>query len=336
MKRRRTRTGALLLLAALLLVSAALAWFVWLTGRPYPGLQRPAFVVIERRTPTREIAARLRDAGVIRSSGTFLVLRYLLPGRSLKAGEYYFDHPLSVRAVIEKLRRGEVYYYTLTIPEGHNLFDVAALMAGTGLVTHEEAWRALQDPALVTDLDPTARTLEGYVFPDTYRFTRPASARAMTNAMVSRFRAVYGELAGPYSPARPVHEVVTMASLVEKETGVTAERPLVASVFYNRLQTGMRLQCDPTVIYAALLDGHYRGAIYQSDLESDSPYNTYTHTGLPPGPIANPGRAALEAAMAPASTKYMYFVANGDNGHHFSATLEEHFRNVTAYRRNQK
>ncbi len=334
MKRKRTRIRALLL--AVLLFAAALAWFVWLTNSPYLGAQGPVFVVIEHHTPTREIAGKLRVAGVIRSSGTFLAVHYLLPGRSLKAGEYYFDRPLSVRAVLEKLRRGEVYYHTVTIPEGRNLFDVAALMAGTSLVTREEALRALENTALVADLDPTARTLEGYVFPDTYRFTRPASARAMTSAMVSRFRVVYGELARRYAPARPVHELVTMASLVEKETGVTPERPLVASVFYNRLQAGMRLQCDPTVIYAVLLEGRYRGAIYQSDLESDSPYNTYTHAGLPPGPIANPGRAALEAAMAPASTKYMYFVADGDSGHHFSATLEEHSRNVALYRRSQK
>jgi len=331
----RTATRALLI-GGLVLACAMPAYFWWLLGSPYRALPQPIFVQIEHNTPAREVARRLAEAGIIRSSSAFLMLSYLRPGRSLKAGEYCFDRPLSAREVLDKLRRGDVYYYTVTIPEGFNIFDLAGLMAGAGLVSRGEVLEALEDSALIADLDPLARTLEGYVFPDTYRFTRPINARLMVGTMVSRFRTVYGELARRYPAGRTVHEIVTMASLVEKETGAPGERPLVASVFYNRLNKGMRLQCDPTVIYAALLAGRYRGRILQSDLASKSPYNTYTQASLPPGPIANPGRASLEAALAPVPSRYMYFVGNGVNGHRFSVTLGEHQRNVTAYRRSQK
>jgi len=254
-------------------------------------------------------------------------------GGTLKAGEYRFDHPARISEVYDRLRRGDVYTIAVTIPEGSNLFDIAARIEAAQLGAKEDFERvAQQDTALVSDLDPHAASLEGYLFPDTYHFGRRTTANQMAAAMVRRFRAQ----AATVGLQGDVHRVVTMASLIERETPIEKERPLVASVFSNRLTKDMPLMTDPSVIYAAMLAGHYRGTIYQSDLNSDSPYNTYKRTGLPPGPICNPGMASLNAAMNPARTNYLYFVAASadPSGHsRFAATLEEHQKNVLAYRR---
>ncbi len=321
------------LLALLVAAGLLLSYVLYQVSRPYRGWQQPVLVDIPPGTSTRAIAAQLQGAGALRRQWPFLLLHYLLPGASLKAGEYYFDCPMSPREILHKLRRGDVYYYTVTIPEGFNVFEVAEALASTGLVSHDQTQQALARTDLIADLDPGASSLEGYLFPDTYLFVRRTTAGEMVAAMVARFRRVYRELEERHKPRRPVHEIVTLASLVEEETGIGEERPLVASVFYNRWQAGMPLQCDPTVTYAALLGGRYRGAIYRGDLAYHSPYNTYLRRGLPPGPIANPGRASLEAAMAPAATNYRYFVSDGRNGHRFSATLAEHSRAVAQYRR---
>jgi UPF0755 protein len=239
--------------------------------------------------------------------------------------------------VYERVARGDVYTIALTIPEGANLFDVAQRVEAAKLGSREEFLaEARRSVGLVRGLDPSAPSLEGYLFPVTYRFGRAVTAHQMLVTMVTRFRqeALVLGLEGGVSGG--VHRVVTMASLVERETPIGAERPLVASVFENRLRQGMPLDTDPTVIYAALIGGRYRGTIYRSDLEADSEYNTYLHAGLPPGPICNPGEASLKAAMEPARTNYLYFVAAGADpqGHsRFAATLAEHQRNVLAYRR---
>jgi UPF0755 protein len=231
--------------------------------------------------------------------------------------------------------RGDVYTQTVTIPEGFNLFDIAQAVQDAQLGSKESFLTAAnQDVALIADLDPGAKNLEGYLFPDTYRFQRHQPPSQLLAAMVKRFRQSSASIGigGDY------HRIVTMASLVEKETPVAADRPLVASVLTNRLAQDMPLMTDPTVIYAALLEKQYRGAIYQSDLKRDSAYNTYRHTGLPPGPICSPGIASLQAAMHPADSKFLYFVADaGASGHsRFATTLEEHERNVNAYRRGLK
>jgi UPF0755 protein len=238
----------------------------------------------------------------------------------------------------------------VVVPEGFNLYDIAAAMEQAGLAKRQDFVRAAQTNAvLIRDLDPAAQSLEGYLFPDTYAFTRTQSVNDMIAVMVHRFRKEYEDIRGgspcagvPYGnqatglagpPACDTHLVVTMASIVEKETAVPEERPEVASVYYNRLEKHMPLAADPSVIYAALLDGRYTGVIHQSDLQAESPYNTYRHAGLPPGPIANPGRASLQAALKPAQTDYLYFVSDAQGHHRFARTLEEHNRNVMAYRR---
>ena len=192
--------------------------------------------------------------------------------------------------------------------------------------------KATEEAGRIADLHPSARDLEGYLFPDTYHIASHTGAAEIVQAMVNRFRQVYSSLEQD-SGKRSVQEVVILASLVEKETPAPEERPLVAAVFYNRLRGNMALQCDPTVIYAAILEGRYDGTIRQSLLNSPSPYNTYVHQGLPPGPIANPGKASLRAALHPASADYLYFVADANGGHTFSRTLADHNRAVSLYRR---
>lgn len=327
------RAFPLIAALAVLLAGGALGYIAYRVSRPYRGWQQPAVVDIAPGTSSRAIAAQLRGAGVLRNEWPFLLLHYLRPGKKLKAGEYYFDRPYTPREVVEKLRRGDVYYHALTIPEGYNIFEIVDAAAATGLVSRQDMAQAVRDASLISDLDPSATALEGYLFPDTYHFPRRTSAAQIASAMVARFRKVYRELDSRHSPGRPAREIVTLASLIEKETRVPDERPLVAGVFYNRLGANLPLQCDPTVIYAALLAGRYRGAIYQGDLSFRSPYNTYLARGLPPGPIANPGRSSLEAAMAPAATDYLYFVSNGQGGHRFSSSLAEHSRAVSEYRR---
>jgi UPF0755 protein len=258
---------------------------------------------------------------------------HLIKGGTLKAGEYRFDHPAKMAEVFDRLRRGDVYTVAVTVPEGSNLFDIAQRLEAARLGGKDAFMAAARaNAAMVSDLDPQAKSLEGYLFPDTYHFPRSATALQIVSTMVRRFRQ---ETAG-LGMAANYHHVVTLASLVERETPIPAERPLVASVFENRLSKDMPLMTDPSVIYAALIDGRYRGSIYASDLQADSPYNTYRHPGLPPGPICNPGLASLKAAMTPAQTNYLYFVAasaDPSGKSKFSATLEEHTHNVQEYRK---
>lgn len=320
----------LIVAVAVLGVAAALA-VAFLAFAP-AGSSARTFVVVKPGTPTRTIARQLESAGVIRSEYAFLFVHAAQGRRTLKAGEYLFDHPASAVEVYGRMARGDVYYHTVVIPEGYNMFDIAQALEAAGLAKRDDFLTvATRERGLIADLAPQASTLEGYLFPDTYHFSRTQTPRDLAAAMVKRFR----QEAQALGLTGNLHRLVTLASIVEKETAVPAERPLVAGVFENRLARRIALATDPSVIYAALLAGRYKGAgiIRQSDLAFDSPYNTYRYAGLPPGPIANPGRAALEAAMRPFTTEYLYFVANNQGGHNFAKTLDEHNRNVAAYRR---
>jgi UPF0755 protein len=334
-RRRKNRlVRRLFLLVVLLGVLAA----VYLLAMPY-GPSRQTFVEIAPGTSSRQIAKELEQQGIIRSRYTFDLWRTvegLRGGGTLKAGEYLFDHPARVSEVYSRLRRGDAFTIEVTFPEGSNIFDIAARVEAAQLGTAQSFVQvALNDGKLVADLDPQATSLEGYLFPDTYHLGRHATPEQMAAAMVKRFRQEAASLGLHGGAQGDVHRVTTVASLIERETPIDAERPLVASVFSNRLARNMPLMTDPSVIYAAMLQGRYRGTIYQSDLDSDSPYNTYKRVGLPPGPICNPGAASLQAALHPAATNYLYFVAASANpsGHsRFAATLEEHQKNVQQYR----
>jgi UPF0755 protein len=317
-----------LFILVLLALAIAIAWLGYVLFLPLQPAS-PATVLLRSGSSTRHIAAELRAAGVIRSVTGFLLVNSWR-GRSLKAGEYRFDRPASAVEVYDRIARGDMLVHTLVVPEGFNLYEVAGAIQEAGLGRAEDFVRvAHSDTGLVADLDPQATSLEGYLFPDTYRFSRTQNLHDIAAAMVRQFRQ---EAAGLGLTAN-VHQVVTMASIVEKETSVPEERPLVASVYYNRLARGMPFGADPTVVYASLLAGHYTGVIHESDLQLESPYNTYKHAGLPPGPIANPGRAALAAAMHPAQTQYLFFVSDNQGHHRFARTAAEHARNVAAYRR---
>jgi UPF0755 protein len=317
----------------LLGVLAAGGWLAWALKSPLtPDGQK--FVLLRPGFTTRRIANELEAAGVIRNARAFVFWQYLHRKHSLKAGEYLFDKTANAIDVHDRLARGDIYVHTVVIPEGFTMFDIAAAIQDAGLGSSQDFLNiATSDTALIADLDPEAKTLEGYLFPNTYEFTRTQTMPEMAAAMVKQFRQVTREIGLSSTEQQTIHQTVTMASIVEKETGTADERPVVASIYYNRLAKNIALQADPSVIYAELLQGAYSGALHHADMQYKSAYNTYTHPGLPPGPIANPGKTSLEAAMHPAATDYFYFVADGNGHHRFAHTLEEHNQNVAAYRR---
>jgi UPF0755 protein len=315
----------------LALLAMAAAASVLSLGAPYRGFDADVFVDIPVGTRSTELARMLAEAGVLRSRWEFLAVRVLHPRAKLKAGEYRFRESASPWNVFRRMEAGDVFYYELTVPEGNNSFDIAAAVGKLGTIRPEDFLGASRDSSPIRDLAPEAATLEGYLFPDTYRVTRHTTAAQLCRQMTERFRTAWAKLGAK----RPVHSVVTMASLVEKETGRDGERPVIASVFQNRLARSMPLDCDPTAIYAALLERRYFGELSRSDLASRNRYNTYQYAGLPPGPIASPGLAALDAALHPADTRYLYFVAKADGSgtHTFSEDLEAHSLAVGKYRR---
>lgn len=339
----------------LVLVCAVGAFYLLFTpfGPSAPSSAR--LVTIAPGSSVGKIARTLERNGIVRSWAAFDAWTRW-QGKTLKAGVYRFDHPVPLIEVFQRLASGDVYTVALTIPEGYNIFDIAAAAGRAGVASRDVFLAAEQnDTELIRDLDPQARTLEGYLFPDTYRVTPNTPPEQVLAKMVQHFRdeartlgltneaAAAGKAASSASVtarALPVsvHAVVTLASLVERETPVAADRAMIAGVFENRLAKQMPLDTDPSVIYAALLEKRYRGAIYASDLKAASPYNTYTHVGLPPGPICSPGIPSLEAAMHPAQTSFLYFVTDPEHPGHsrFAATIEEHLKNVAAYRQSQR
>ncbi len=323
----------LLRVAVLVAVVAAAtgAWMVYRVNQPYKGFTDPVFVEFERGTSSRTIATILKDKGVIEDRWLFLAARGLRRNVNLQAGEYKFDKPATPLDIISRLARGDIYYMELLVPEGFNIYEVADAVGKLGTMRPETFLAAAKDPTMIRDLDPEAPTLEGYLFPNKYRVYRHTTAQQICRMMTGEFRERWKAL----NTRANVHNVVTLASMVEREAKRPEERPMVASVFQNRLRIGMKLDCDPTTVYAALLENRYRGTIYKSDLANPSPWNTYQHQGLPPGPIANPGMSSIEAALAPAATSYLYFVAkaDGSGGHNFSGSLGEHNANVALYQR---
>jgi len=318
-------------LLAILALGGWLAWGLWVPVSP--GGQK--FVMLRSGYSTRRIARELKSAGVIHSAPAFVLWHSFHRRPSLKAGEYRFDHAANAMEVHQRLSRGDVYVHTVVVPEGFNMFDIAKAIEASGLGPAEDFLKvATTETVLIADLSPHARSLEGYLFPNTYEFTRTQSMHDMAAEMVRQFRQVANQI-GLAQIASPEdrERAVILASIVEKETAAAEERPRVASVYTNRLAKRIPLQADPCVIYAELLKGTYGGALHHSDMQFDSAYNTYRHAGLPPGPIANPGKSSLEAALHPAETHFYYFVSDGNGRHRFANSLEEHNRNVAALRR---
>jgi UPF0755 protein len=308
-------------------------WLAWALMTPVtPEGQK--FVMLRPGYSTRRIAAELQAAGVIRSRLGFILWHRIHRRQSLKAGEYLFDKTARTLDVHDRLVRGDIYVHTVVIPEGFTMFDIAQAVQDAGLGSSQEFLAVAQsNTELISDLSPEAKSLEGYLFPNTYEFTRTQSMKDIAASMVKQFRQVAEQIGLTASgQGKDVQKTVTMASIIEKETAVPEERSVVASVYYNRLARNIALQADPSVIYAELLNGNYAGTLHHSDMSFQSAYNTYTHPGLPPGPIGNPGRSSLEAAMHPAQTDYFYFVSDGNGHHRFSRSLEEHNQNVAKLR----
>ncbi|MDQ6677433.1 MAG: endolytic transglycosylase MltG [Acidobacteriota bacterium] len=320
---------ALILVVLLAIVGIGSAFY--LTSKPYQGFEGERFIDIPKGTSTRGIAELLQKAGVVQHGWTFLLARAITPGAKLQAGEYRFNNPASAQEVLNRIDRGDIFYLELVVPEGQNMFDIAKDVKRLNVFSDTAFLKAARNPASILDLDPEAPSLEGYLWPDTYRLKRTTTPVQLCAAMTQKFRSKWKEL---HSGAN-VHKVVTLASLVEREARVPGDRPLVSSVFHNRLKEGMKLDCDPTTVYAALVENRYRGKIYRSDLANPSLWNTYKNAGLPPGPIANPGFSSLQAALHPADTHYLYFVVkpDGSGAHTFTGSLAEHAAATEAYRR---
>jgi UPF0755 protein len=321
---------------------AGAAWLWYGITQPYQRFSSEGvFVTVPRGASSRGVARLLHSNGVIRNPIAFEIYARRHARRTLQAGEYFFDKPISGRDVFWKVAKGQVYVIPFTVREGETMYDIAQDLEAQHFLAGDDFIKAASDPTLIRNISPHAQTLEGFLFPATYQLTRHPAANELTAAMVKKFKEEWARIS-PSAPGDdpaglasgiPVSSIVTMASLVERETPKPDERPLVAGVFENRLHRNMLLQCDPTVIYGLQQEGQYNGTLTGNDLHLDSPYNTYVHAGLPPGPIGNPGEISLRAALQPAQTDYLYFVANTQGGHFFSATLEEHNRNVTKYRR---
>lgn len=333
---RATKVLAFIVLLLLLAGAGAAAAWVYLGARqPYRGYSAAEqFVEIRPGTGTRAIGERLVAAGVVRDQVTFRVALWTSgQATRLKAGEYRFTDPITPLGVVDKMARGDVFVIPLTIPEGLTIAEMSKIFEAKGFGPASMFIDAAHATALVRALDPEAHDLEGYLFPDTYPLSRHTDATRLVRLMADAFERALspGMRAAALARGLSIHEVVTLASIVERETANPDERPLIASVYENRLRIGMALQCDPTVIYALVRAGRYDGNLRRADLSFNSPYNTYRYPGLPPGPIAAPGRASLDAVVHPADSDYLYFVSRNDGSHEFATTLAEHNRNVQTY-----
>ena len=333
MIRKAVRIALLLAIAVLLAVAI---WFSRQYRQLRPGLPAEALFEVRKGQTVTGIAEELRLKGLIRSTTAFrLAHRLYHHSQSLKAGEYSFPGMVAMRDILDALTKGRTYLHPVTIREGLTGEETGREFERLGLVPFSEFMAAFSDPELFASWDPEGRNAEGYLFPETYHFSRLTPGREVVERMVGQFQSVFTDdwRQRSLELGMSVREATILASLIEKETSREEEMKLVSSVFHNRLRIGMKLDCDPTIIYALKLAGEYEGRLRSRDLRLDSPYNTYRRAGLPPGPICNPGRASLEAVLYPASEEYLYFVSRNDGTHQFSRTYREHQLAVLKYQK---
>lgn len=319
-----------------------LVGIIWLVRDLYEPLTLPAqnvFFDVEKGMGTKAVARSLEEKGLIRAKLPFLTAYQLFfAPRKIKAGEYAFFSPVRAKDILKNLVEGKVYLRAVTIPEGLTAGEIAPLLGPLLADGEEGLLAAFHNPAPIASSDPEATDLEGYLFPETYYFPRGVSSEEAVRSMVAQFSHVFGQSwrERAHSLGVSVRQAVTLASLVEKETSMPAERPLVSAVFHNRLRLGMKLDCDSTIIFALKQTGLFTGNLSKKDMALDSPYNTYLYAGLPPGPICNPGRGSLEAALFPSRESYLYFVSRNDGSHHFSRTFAEHQAAVRKFQKRRR
>ncbi|HWM92375.1 MAG TPA: endolytic transglycosylase MltG [Thermoanaerobaculia bacterium] len=335
---KRVLLGLLVLLVLLLVPVGMLGWSWLKLQRPFQGYQGPEKVVlVEPGMGAGQILERLQQEGVLvdaKLARSYLI--YFMDDPAIRAGEYRFRGPLTTPEVLGMLVDGRVLTHSITLIEGLTLEETADQIARAGYGRREALLDLMRSPELVADLDPEAPDLEGYLFPETYSFARDVDERTIVQTLVRTFRNRFEKEVRPRldrNPGRTLRQLVTLASIVEKEAQVATERPLIAAVYQNRLDRGIGLAADPTVIYALKRAGRWNGNIRKDDLRMDSPYNTYRYAGLPPGPICSPGLASLVAASEPADVPHLYFVSRNDGTHVFAQTLSEHNRNVEQWQR---
>ncbi len=331
--RRLFRLGLLLALLGLA-VGVYFYWWLEYPRRPPAG---PAVVVdFPFGTPTTQIFQRLDREGVVRPAWLAeLYYRVARSAAALQAGEYQFDRPTPLSTVLDRMERGDVLRHIVVVPEGLTAEETFELFWSRGISRPEAFRNALKSRQLIDSIAKGAPDLEGFLFPDSYVVTRSTSAHRIVETMLANFRRHFTPEMRTRAQATGLSErdAVILASIVQKETSLDREAPLIAGVYWNRLRHRMRLQADPTVAYALKRDGKWTGTLYRSDYGYESPFNTYLVDGLPPGPICNPGEDALKAAIAPAATEYLYFVADRTGGHTFSRTFEEHLEAIATTRR---
>lgn len=334
--RRGCGLGILLLL---LMVPAALAaWSWWTLKNPYKGYEgADKLVTIAPGSGTARILQTLQRDGVIADAKLARAYLVFTGEPKIQAGQYRFRGPMTTAQVLRKLVKGDIVARTLTIVEGLTVEEIADQLARDGYGRREVFLDLMRSPRLIADLDPDAPDLEGYLFPETYSFAFGTPEKEIVETLVKTFRRRFERDVRPRlaqgPPGRTIRQVVTLASIVEKEAKAPQDRPLIAAVYQNRLARRIGLAADPTVIYALKRVGRYNGNLRRDDLRMDSPYNTYRYAGLPPGPICSPGEASLAAAAAPADVPYLYFVSRNDGTHVFATTLAEHNRNVEIWQK---
>jgi len=324
------------LVCAALMLLLGVSWFTVHFYNPHKKTAEEIIFEVRKGDTAEGIARNLKNKGLIQLKLIFILgYKLFFSPRSLKAGEYAFHLPVSTKGILEMITEGRVMLHPITIPEGLTRKEIAQHLQTISSVHLDEFLSVSQRATFIEDMDPEAFDLEGYLFPETYHFGKEFGAEDIVSAMVSQFRAIFGNQWQKRTEelSMTVREVVTLASLIEKETALPEERPVVSSVFHNRLEKGMKLDCDPTIIYALKQEGKFNDRLRTKDLRYDSPYNTYLYPGLPPGPIANPGQGSLRAALYPAETDFYYFVSRNDGSHHFSQTFREHQNAVIKYQK---
>lgn len=313
-----------------------ISWFSFHFYYPCKSTGEKIIFEVEKGDTASGIAQNLKEKGVIRQKPIFILgYKLFFSPQSLKAGEYAIHLPQSTKEILGLITEGHVILHPITVPEGLTRQEIALHLQTTASINYEGFLNASEGSAPIKDMDPKASDLEGYLFPETYHFSKDFGVEDIVSSMISQFRAVFGL---PWQEraeelGMTVREVVILASLIEKETSLREERAVVSSVFHNRLEKRMKLDCDPTIIYVLKQEGRFKDRLRTKDLRYDSSYNTYLYPGLPPGPIANPGKESLRAALFPADTDYFYFVSRNDGSHHFSQTFREHQNAVIKYQK---